>query len=161
MYNAVEVAWKMLQIAKGKDIKLSNLQLQKLVYIAHGYMLGWKNKPLISDSIEAWKYGPVIGSIYHAFKGYKASKIPTDNIGNIALSDLDADAITCIEGVLDMYGKEQPEKLIAATHQTDTPWYDAWEVKNGKDTFYAEMDNESIRQHYLRLITDPQGVKGL
>ena len=33
----------------------TNMQIQKMVYIAHGYMLGVYDRPLIVDPIEAWK----------------------------------------------------------------------------------------------------------
>ncbi|WP_053084554.1 Panacea domain-containing protein [Catenovulum maritimum] len=164
MYDAVEIAWVMLKVAKDKGIQLSNLQLQKLVYIAHGYFLAWKDKPLIADDVEAWKYGPVISSIYQTFKTYGSSKIPTESIEDLKLEDLedeDKDALECIEGILEMYGKDRPESLIAITHQADSPWYDTWERKNGKNKLFAKMDNDYIRKHYLRVMNDPESVGGL
>lgn len=161
MYDAVEIAWLMLKEAKAKGIQLSNLQLQKLVYIAHGYFLAWKDKPLISDEVEAWKYGPVVSSIYQTFKSYKADKIPTDEIDNLKLEDGNEDALECIKGVLDMYGTDKAESLIAATHQVDTPWHSAWETEGGKRQLFAKMDNDKIRKHYLRLLNDPNSVGGL
>lgn len=44
MHDAVAIAYRMLQVANEKNLQLSNLQLQKLVYIAYGYLLGWKEK---------------------------------------------------------------------------------------------------------------------
>lgn len=51
------------------------LKLIKLVYIH----LGVNKKPLIRENVEAWKYGPVIRSVYDAFKGYGKLSI-TDRV---------------------------------------------------------------------------------
>lgn len=162
VYDAVEVAWKMLKVAKEQGIQLSNLQLQKLVYIAHGYMLGWRGVPLVKDPIEAWRYGPVISSIYHTFKEFGSDKIPTDNIDKLdSIMVEDEYAIKCIEGVLRLYGNDAPENLVAATHQPNTPWHEQWEGKRGKHRMFSAMDNDSIKRHYMKVINSPSDVKGL
>ncbi|WP_053097881.1 type II toxin-antitoxin system antitoxin SocA domain-containing protein [Candidatus Coxiella mudrowiae] len=40
-----------------------------MIYLAHGAWLETRNKPLINESIEAWRYGPLIRSLYEAIKG--------------------------------------------------------------------------------------------
>lgn len=50
---------------------VSNLQLQKILYISHMYNLGvTEGDPLITDNFEAWDYGPVIPTLYHEVKGF-------------------------------------------------------------------------------------------
>lgn len=160
MYASVEVAWKMLQLANQKGIALSNLQLQKLVYIAHGYLLGWKNRPLIQESVEAWTYGPVIGNIYHQFKAYGDKKIPVSTALSTEL-DADRDALDTLNGVLDLYGKLDAMALVNLTHQKDTPWDIAWNVEGGKQFFSHSIDNQLIKNHFRKVISDPNSVGGL
>ena len=38
---------------------ITQMKLQKLVYIAHGWMLGLSGKPLVNQEPEAWERGPV------------------------------------------------------------------------------------------------------
>ena len=40
----------------------------KLVYLAHGWQLGWDGEPLINEPVEAWTYGPVILACTTAIK---------------------------------------------------------------------------------------------
>lgn len=71
--DALAVANYLLELAKEKGMKLQPLKLMKLVYIAHGYMLALCNRSALNprfDRVEAWKYGPVIPSVYHSFKSY-------------------------------------------------------------------------------------------
>ena len=41
-------------------------KLQKLVYYANAWALVWTGRPLVSDSFEAWRDGPVSRNLYVA-----------------------------------------------------------------------------------------------
>lgn len=56
--------------------KLSNLQLQKILYIADMNFVGQTQSRLIDEDFEAWDYGPVIPSLYHKCKAFGAKSIP-------------------------------------------------------------------------------------
>ncbi|MFM5394192.1 Panacea domain-containing protein [Aeromonas veronii] len=162
MYRAVDVAWKMLKVAHSKGIQLSHLQLQKLVYIAHGYLLGWKLTPLIQENVEAWNYGPVISSIYHEFKECGDNKIILNNNAEFATElDNDADACAVISGVLDLYGRLDAMHLVNLTHQANTPWDDAWNIQGGRQYYSYPIDNELIKNHYRKVLANPTAVGGL
>lgn len=160
MHNSIDVAYRMLQLAKGKGLGLSNLQLQKLVYIAHGYLLGWKDKELFTDEVSAWKYGPVIEPIYRHFKDFKAEKIDLPNLDEIE-TRLDEDAEQVMNGVLDLYGSEDAISLVNLTHQRNTPWDVVWNEQNGRKCLFATIPNDLIRERYLKVISNPTMVSGL
>lgn len=98
---------------------LTPLQVIKLTYMAHGYSLAILNEALIEETVEAWKYGPIVPSVYHAVKKYGGRKIMELLYSGIPTSDERGvkDAIGFIEGcmsgeqkevldgVLDVYGK--------------------------------------------------------
>jgi uncharacterized phage-associated protein len=52
-HNATEVANYLLSLARKEGKELTNMQLQKLVYFAHGAMLGVTDKPLIKEEVSA------------------------------------------------------------------------------------------------------------
>ena len=49
-------------------MSLSILQLVKLVYLAHGWSLGFDRGPLINATAEAWERGPVIPRVYNFYR---------------------------------------------------------------------------------------------
>jgi len=162
MYDPIEVAMKMLAAARSKGISLSNLQLQKLVYIAHGYLLGWRQRPLISKPVEAWSYGPVIESIYHQFKPWRDQKIPVPppSLTSSAI-DSDADALGVIDGVLNLYGNLGAMELVNLTHQNGTPWAQVWNHHGGNRFYSVEIPDSLIQEHFTKVISNPQGFNGL
>jgi uncharacterized phage-associated protein len=69
-YSPLAIANYFIELAKKKDKFITPMKLQKLVYFAHGWCLALSDEPLIDEKIEAWKYGPVVTSLYHEFKRY-------------------------------------------------------------------------------------------
>src|SRR5690606_34271187 len=55
--------------------QLTNLQIQKVLYIAQMLHLGRTGEPLFSDRFEAWELGPVVPRLYRALKGYRSNVV--------------------------------------------------------------------------------------
>jgi uncharacterized phage-associated protein len=59
--------------------EITNLFLQKAIYFIHSFSLVLIDVAIVNEefgeSIEAWKYGPVIPSLYHEFKVHKGDII--------------------------------------------------------------------------------------
>lgn len=65
--NAIAVANYFVDLSQKYKVPIHLLGLVKRVYIAHGLALAYRHKGLIDprfDKVEAWKYGPVIPSVY-------------------------------------------------------------------------------------------------
>lgn len=116
--------------------ELTTLHVVKLTYICHGWHLGLYGVPLINEKVEAWKYGPVIKTVYDVFKKYHAGVITHMASCNTDLSDVEKvkeweDAMFCnvaskqktvLDKVLDAYGDLSASTLIKITHRDDSPW---------------------------------------
>ena len=105
---------------------ISNLKLQKILYFAQAaYLaLNGKDSPLFEDDIVAWKYGPIVESVYKKLKANKAAPIkkPTDKS---YLDTLDSEKIKFLEDVWELFGKYSAAKLVQLSHD-HTPWKNAY-----------------------------------
>ncbi|MGB3470498.1 MAG: type II toxin-antitoxin system antitoxin SocA domain-containing protein [Erythrobacter sp.] len=169
-YSAKAIANTMLDIAEAHGETLSPLKLLKLVYIAHGWHLGFTKEPLVEDELaEAWQYGPVFPGIYHEFKKFgrspirgRATEIEFPDIGSNGEIDLnpsvatpcveksDAFVMQLLEKVWSQYGRYSAIALSNLTHKEQTPWHrkhsDAENLRN------VDIPNEMIEEHYSELV---------
>ena len=130
LYSAKSIANEFLNLAEEKGEGLSPMKLQKLVYYAHGWYVGMTGKRLINEEIEAWKFGPVIPSLYQEFKKYgsspieeKATEIVGFKIINVELESPKDDAIKkFVKNVWNAYGKFTAITLSEMTHTLNSPW---------------------------------------
>lgn len=161
--DARAVANYFLAKANEQGKSLTPMQLIKLVYIAHGWHLAWHDRPLIGDDVEAWRHGPVIANVYHAFKKYGRDRIerPTygeyDIVIDIGLLDLDDKVIkpepisqvfsSEAEGVMDevfrTYGSLTGLQLSKMTHLPDSPWEKTFRANENR-----VIENDCIKAHF-------------
>lgn len=151
--SSESVANFFLQKSFDTGVPITPMKLIKLVYIAHGWHLGYFDTALINDGVEAWQYGPVIPDLYHKVKHYgrKAIVAPVDNngvMGDEANPSPNVNSLALLERIWDVYGKHDGVQLSALTHQTGTPWDTTW--KNGGSNHYAGclISNDAIKAHY-------------
>jgi uncharacterized phage-associated protein len=146
--SARAVANEFLRLAEEDGRALTPLQIIKLVYIAHGWMLALYQRPLITDRIEAWKYGPVIPHLYHDVKGYGAGSI-TGRLRDAfpQSKPLDPQETNLIRQVYNIYGRKNGVQLSELTHRSGTPWHITWRP----DAMGIPISNDLIAEHYRRL----------
>lgn len=143
-YTPRQIADYFLYIGKN-DTTMTPMKLIKLVYIAHGWNLGLFNKPLINESPQAWKYGPVIPSLYDDFKSYGNQKIEKE----VVKPELDENTEKFLNKIWDVYSKYTGIQLSAKTHEPNTPWSIIWEkAKQYFNNFSLSIPNELIKEHY-------------
>ncbi len=102
------------------------MKLQKLVYYAHGWCLRLTGNPLIDENFEAWKYGPVVSSVYYAFKGFGNRDISRTAYGQggipFSIDESDVQTLKLIERIVEIYGQLDAHTLSNKTHQKGSPW---------------------------------------
>ncbi|MEI4968855.1 Panacea domain-containing protein [Aeromonas caviae] len=147
-YHPVDVAWKIISIASQKNIYLTHMQLQKLTYIAHGLSLAGYNEPLLNQPVSAWKFGPVIPSLYHAFKGYRSGLIPPKP-SSISMPQNDE---KLLEVVVNTYGKLSGVQLSELTHRSGTPWEQVWNRNGGCNMDNAVISDDLIKNYYQAML---------
>ena len=153
--NALSVANYFIELAQRDEVSITQLGLMKRVYIAHGFSLALLNFSLLDsrfDEVEAWKYGPVIPSVYHSFKCYRNGPITDKTIivewdehshtENYVFPDLnDNRARMIVEMVWDRYKGYTDSEMVTLTHKEGTPWA----------LCYEEGMNNKIPDSYTKL----------
>lgn len=131
------------------DDAVTPMQLIKLVYVAHGYMLGRHGKPLLDEEVQAWRYGPVVPSVYHAVKEYRSS--PVDCIRRAPMHRFDPLEEATMREVARIYRHATGVQLSSATHRPETPWSITWNLlgQNGP------ISNDLIEEFYRKLLAKP------
>jgi uncharacterized phage-associated protein len=66
-------AARTLGVASGWS--LSNLAMQKTLYVAQSTHAAQTGSPLFAENFEAWDYGPVVPALYHAAKSFRKSAV--------------------------------------------------------------------------------------
>lgn len=145
---------------QGPDGGLTQMQLQKLVYIANGWNLAINGEPLVDEDAEAWDNGPVFRELWDHVTKYGSSRItqlispdtrrsffgkkPSSEPYTAKLTESERGVI---EHVWRRYGKKGAFNLSNLTHQPGTPWYKAY-FGIGRN---AKLDQDDIRKHYTKL----------
>lgn len=152
-YDARSVANELLKMAKARGLALTNMQLQKLTYIAHGYSLGILHRPLVKQPVEAWRWGPVIKDLYHALQRYGAG-IVTEPIAIINMDSITETDRRLLATVLDAYSRFTGPQLSTMTHKKGTPWEEVYRPNISS----IVIPNPTIERHYTGLLNARRAI---
>ena len=151
-YNALDVAHYIIYLAsqnvidevKGEKVYegITNLKLQKILYFVQVFHLVKKDKPLFTENIQAWQYGPVVYEVYKQYKKNRSDSIIRTKDTSV-ISEQDKQFI---EEIWDSFGKYSTTKLVAITH-AHTPWQEAYKTNN------QVISNKSLQEYYKPMFT--------
>lgn len=150
MSTALDVARYFVHLAspvEDEDAdRLCPMRLQKLLYYAQGFHLAATGVPLFPDRIEAWQYGPVVRSVYPAFKPYAKGVIPPAEGGEP--DGLSAQDRAFVRSVWEQYKGYSATALSRMTHR-EAPWLAARGGLPPDAPSSAEITAESLRAFFL------------
>jgi uncharacterized phage-associated protein len=142
--------WFIRRFTRSKKT-VTNLALNKIVYLSIERALVERGMLLSSAKIEAWNYGPVFREIYHDKKSDGADPIATPinrfdlPMRSFVEADFDftADDIDFLESIFKDYGSLRAGRLVDITHSKGSPWHVVW--SNSKSVnFGMEITKELI-----------------
>ena len=131
------------------------MKIQKLLYLAHGFWLVDADAPLVNEMFEAWKFGPVLPSLYHECKGFGRGAITN------YLQDVDPDTFKVtpapipaeqainelVDFVWENYGDIPAMRLSDWTHVQGGPWDKV--TKGGTEIIrHRDVPNEMIGEYF-------------
>ena len=144
-----------LQEYKINDV--TNLKLQKLLYIAYGVHKALYDASLFNDKIQAWRLGPVIPSVYREFKDHGKNPITTrayflndDYSGEATLARYDEfseEVNKSLSIACAAYGRETAWNLVDTLHKENSAWAKAY--KEGRSETINDSDIKNEFEQYL------------
>jgi uncharacterized phage-associated protein len=162
MHSPLAIANEFIKRAFAEGRRLTPMQIQKLVYLAHGWNLAVTGETLIEGWFEAWDWGPVNRPLYEALRKFGADPVDrllywgedlplfgSDNDGPVAIEDLIGEEREVVDRTWKIYGKYEAFQLSALTHESGTPWDMVYEKRRNR-----QVSNNAIQEYFLRL-ADP------
>ena len=118
-----------------KSLPVDNLKLQKLLYYSQAvYLVLHDKRPLFSEPIEAWDYGPVVPPVYHTYKQCGFEAIPAEETPVM----LELDELRAVDMALDCFGGMSGPALINQTHG-ELPWKSVY--RPGRPSSVISLDS--------------------
>ena len=144
MADVLSVAASMV----ARELEMTSMRLQKLLYYAHGCHLASHGIPLFADRIEAWSNGPVIRAVFSEHRGRKTLRHPWPSPSRAGDSDaLDSHEAGTLEIVQQALADFSGDDLVACTHR-EGPWRDARRGVPDDAKSRAVISDESISDFF-------------
>jgi uncharacterized phage-associated protein len=160
-YSPARVANSFLALANKNNATITQMQIQSLIYLAQGWCLALKNKPLINEALLAWRFGTISTSIFHEFKhfGNGAIKSPMLELlvekGNArwhhtTISDTDKFTMNLLAEIWESYSDYQTDELTQMTCCAKSPWQKIYKIGEKEGiVFGKEVPNCDIKEFFL------------
>jgi uncharacterized phage-associated protein len=134
------------------EIPLSPMKLQKLLFFTHSDFLVRTGEPLIKQEFEAWDYGPVIPSIYRAFKKFKDRPItvraksfdPIAMAAKVPSCELDQLVVSLVRQMFDFYSQLTALHLSDLSHEFEGAWRQARSLFSNGLNMDRRISNDMI-----------------
>jgi len=168
-YSSRAIANYFLDLAEKEGQPLTPMKLQKLVYFAHGWHLAIVEEPLLDEQVEVWKWGPVVKSLYHAFKEfgnqpiseparrYSVKREPKLRLV-VTIPSIDEEAPNAedaewtkelLKRVWDVYKGFTAVQLSKMTHASGSPWDQVYQQYTGNPPKGTDIPAELIRKYFI------------
>lgn len=119
-YQAEDVAEVVIRYIRKRELSVTPLKLQKMLYYVQG--VGYKNNlKVIKDNFVAWDYGPVIKKIYAKYKAYDSSELVADENADLSKLEQDDGFMAVVNQAISEYGVYDGLFLMKKSHD-ELPW---------------------------------------
>ena len=128
MVTALTVSNNILRRAFDENIPVSPMKLQKLVYFTYKRYLQEYGNRIFNEPFEAWKYGPVVVSVYYQFNKYGSKRVKDyfrDNNRDVwEINESKSNEFaSSLNYVWNEYKGYNGIDLSSLTHKRDTAWF--------------------------------------
>ena len=126
-FHSCSVAKLLCKLADESTV-LNSIKMNKLVYLAHGWLLGLTGRPLIYEHVEVWKSGPVIPEMYFVIRSaterYMLIDMEKVRKKIEVFPNISSDSVEgiVISHVFNKYGAKTYTELTELTTTKNSPW---------------------------------------
>ena len=125
-----------------KNLELTDIQIQKLVYYAYSwYMVKNKDKKIFDEKPQAWIHGPVFRSLFDSMKDYRKFSSSTE------YESIDKELKEFLDIIYNVYSKYSGNELEKMTH-SELPWIKARRGLQLYEFSQNEISDEDIIEYY-------------
>ena len=145
-YDPRAIANEFIQAGIEDDNPVTPMEVQKLMFFAHGWMLGLHATPMHYGEWEAWKHGPVLPVIYHNLS-YAGAQPVTKKIhvaGDVDLNNTEQEMIGFIHREYRPMGALRLSRL---THVKGSPWDQVKRKRWGGNV----IPNDLIQEYFSKV----------
>lgn len=118
MYSALELSKYITAKCIQDERPITNLQLQRILYLVQRDFLQKRGCPAFEDSIQAWQFGPVIPEVYYYFCGFGV--MPVSHL--YGQHEINPDDRAFVDSIIEAKRKLPPWDLTAETNKNDGAW---------------------------------------
>lgn len=131
-YSPETIANTILKRSFDEKLPINLMKLQKILFFVAAEYSKKTRSRLLGDSFQAWKYGPVVYSLYTQFQTYGPEEIETyakDALGEAQLIEAGTDAVLdeTIAELWELTKHRRGVDLARITQLPGSAWLDAWQ----------------------------------
>lgn len=160
MIKSMDIADYFVQSSINQGIEINNLKLQKLLYYFYAKNLVENKGNIFDEKFEKWQYGPVLPTVYHAYKQFEGADIKevpnryvfNDLTGEFEKSSFDEsklheDLRKCIDSFVSRLKNYDAFDLVERTHKHDEWKKDELRIQMGIKNI--KYDDELTKKYFI------------
>ena len=120
MYDGLELSKYIVSKCIQDDCPITNLQLQRILYLVQREFLQKRGCPAFEDSIQAWSFGPAIPDVYYYFCGFGA--MPISHLYGNHVHEIEPNDRNLVDNIVEAKRELSPWILCAETNKGDGAW---------------------------------------
>ena len=139
MANVFDVSSYFVMRGVEEKFPITQISLQELLHFAQGFHLAYQQECLFADKIYAWKFGPVVRTVFNRHRVFGRQLITPDSPLPI-----------CMSGKLPGNREKLPFELVQLAHKKGSPWHQVYRNYAGQIPNDTEITPEAMLNYFSR-----------
>ncbi len=145
--NIVQDAYYLVNIFKTDNKPVTQLHIQKLMFLFEAYYMNMKDKPLYECNYQAWNFGPVATQLYKEFKRYGKDNIELTEEESNWGNEITDEKKKLMQELYNAFKDFSAMQLVNFTHAEGSPWKKAWDNQE-----YSTIKKEDMKQWFSKYV---------